>query len=1663
MKTARVVFGLIFTILFYLSAGAAPPDTLFYYPFDGNASDASGSGNHATVFGATLTDDRFGNPNSAYQFDGNDYLRSPFDFEHTFSVGDPYTVSLWFRHSALSGSLNFMFASHLGGSDHLILARPDGTIEVRTYGGSTGVSDSDSLNDGEWHHVVYGVNDSSGFFYVDGVEQADKPTIGVFNRGDTTYIGARTNNNPTDFYEGDIDDILLVEGALTASQIDSLFHVGGWPIAPVVGFNAYYSFSGNAQDESGNGNHLTVNGPQLTTDRFGNPDGAYRFNGTDENLDHVGERIFSQISYSVWMRADTFQTNPPGERRYLISTRTNGPAINHRNKRIGLYVEPDSTASLHFVPSDNSTTSIRVTSIGKLSPGVWHHLVGTWDSNEARLYVDGELDNSIAVGYGPFSFDSNDYMTIGGCGRGNSFAECYGLNLDFFDGDLDDILILDRALSQTEIDSIYHDGGWPIDTTSGGGGEGLVAYWPFDETSGGTAFDATGRGNDGSLVGDVSLGSAGLFGNAASFGSGDGRIAVPKHDDVNFDTQDFAILTWFRTSSTQPGVVFSTRNTSSCSQASGPTVTGSVSGHAVVTVRGNDNVKTSVVGTTTLNDGEWHYFGFTRASNQIFLYIDGVLVDSKTIGNNVDFTTVNDFWIGRSRYCLGEPFQGLMDDFRVYDRALFPSEIDSLFQLGQQQVIFEPLVAWYPLDGNAGDSSGNGNHGSLSGPVPIADRFGNVNAAYHFDGGGDVINMPDDPVFDIQGSLTLMAWVKPDNVAPSQKMGITGKGDSMHRNYDLFIRESGRPYFQINGLTEIDALGNTVLEAGKWYLLTGVYEKDQAIRLYVNGQLDAEVASTGTPSVSGSDFAIGCQGVGRCTNISVPFDGDIDDVRLYNIALNQTQVDSLYKAGCWASGIFPDSSLITEFALDGDGSDATGNGNDLITINNASFTDDRFCDPNAGLEFTGDSSFAMSAAADFLDCQDMGTVAFWFKLNELDPGRTLAAYATNATGASQYSFAISDNGKPALTYKFGGSTSSMEGNSVLKAAHWYHVAFVADGSNAVRLYLNGSEEAVTSILQGGADGSEWFADVNQVLDHDHYFMIGGLIRESGFEQGIDGVMDDVRIYNYPLSQNEIDALSDPVRGLVAYLRFDEVSGSTAFDSTCNDHDGTLMGDVGFAGADGVFGDAVIFGPGDGRIEVTKHDDVNFGTEDFTVLQWLNTTVEREAILFNTRNTSDCSQASGPTVGTRVTSNYAAGAVVRGSDGVKHALFGTTYLTDGAWHQVGLVRDGSQVYLYVDGVAEDSKTIAAGVDFTTTNDLWIGKTRYCTGAPYEGLMDDFRVYDIALSADVIDSLYGAGIPDSLVLFASRDAFIRQGKKSLNEGANPVMQVTDQEPNRALVAFETIPFPLSLVTKATLVLTIDPADPADKWKSGKPIDVHRLLIDWEEGNGRTFGLPEEDQTTGEGLGVTWRCAVDSQIANNQQDCESDWKGADDDIAANTAAGFMITDGLTGEVSWDVTQDLQNGAGFGWLIQKRAKTQTGHVRFYSREGAAAAGSLALAPKLIVDFREQGLPKSMAGGDEENAVPTAYNLSQNYPNPFNPSTSIRYALPENAKVTLTIYNVLGKKVKTLVSGDRAAGYHSVVWDGKNAAGQVVSSGVYVYRLEAGSFVQNRKMVLVK
>ena len=168
---------------------------------------------------------------------------------------------------------------------------------------------------------------------------------------------------------------------------------------------------------------------------------------------------------------------------------------------------------------------------------------------------------------------------------------------------------------------------------------------------------------------------------------------------------------------------------------------------------------------------------------------------------------------------------------------------------------------------------------------------------------------------------------------------------------------------------------------------------------------------------------------------------------------------------------------------------------------------------------------------------------------------------------------------------------------------------------------------------------------------------------------------------------------------------------------------------------------------------------------------------------------------------------------------------------------------------------------------------------------------------------------------------------------------------------------------------------------------------------------------------------------------------------------------------------TRDLDYAALFTPMIEIPAGSITGTMNFYVDP---VADNLEEGDEII---RLIGTIDGLEGGEVEIAIsdlgaakaviqtrPEAFSLADNFPNPFNPTTTIKYALPQAADVELTVYNVVGQPVRTLVAEYQSAGRYAVEWDATNDSGHSLSSGMYLYRLEAsGEFLEVKKMLLLR
>jgi hypothetical protein len=309
-------------------------------------------------------------------------------------------------------------------------------------------------------------------------------------------------------------------------------------------------------------------------------------------------------------------------------------------------------------------------------------------------------------------------------------------------------------------------------------------------------------------------------------------------------------------------------------------------------------------------------------------------------------------------------------------------------------------------------------------------------------------------------------------------------------------------------------MGSTTISANQWYHVAIVADGTSLLKIYLNGTLETAVLQQNETTADGSqwfadvtnvtanDHFISIGATSRGGGQETFFNGKIDDIRIYDHALSDVEVQHLY-------------GLVEYFPFSGNANDSSGNGHHG-TVHGASLTTDRSGAGSKAYSFNGTSDYIQTAADNALSTFHTGTVSFWFSTPTPATDGTILAYSTAGDFNSLFMFWIHLQ-KVTVQYKYPsqGYNPDVMGSTTISANQWYHVAIVADGTSLLKIYLNDTLE--TAVLQQNettADGSQWFADVTNVSAYDHFISIGALSRGGGQESFFNGKIDDIRIYHF---------------------------------------------------------------------------------------------------------------------------------------------------------------------------------------------------------------------------------------------------------------------------------------------------------------------------------------------------------------------------------------------------------------------------------------------------------------------------------------------------------------------------------------------------------------------
>ncbi len=211
----------------------------------------------------------------------------------------------------------------------------------------------------------------------------------------------------------------------------------------------------------------------------------------------------------------------------------------------------------------------------------------------------------------------------------------------------------------------------------------------------------------------------------------------------------------------------------------------------------------------------------------------------------------------------------------------------------------EGLMGYWPLDGNANDLSGNANHGFVSKPILTEDRFGNADSAYQFDGVNDRIVIPSSESLNPVDQLTISFWLKLNKTTSSWspiifKGGVQRLDGASNREYVVWLNKS--PFFSIYSAgddSEVHVLSSNTISSGEWIFYTAVIDRrNHAMKAYLNGELDTRTHDSYS-SFNNNDHELEFGGTGDGSDFR-PFNGVLDEVRLYNRALSDIEVLQLF-------------------------------------------------------------------------------------------------------------------------------------------------------------------------------------------------------------------------------------------------------------------------------------------------------------------------------------------------------------------------------------------------------------------------------------------------------------------------------------------------------------------------------------------------------------------------------------------------------------------------------------------------------------------------------------------------------------------------------------------------------------------------------------------------
>ena len=1351
-----------------LNTEESNPGPIAYWSFDdgqGQTAQDSGSNNLDGTLGANSSvasdDPTWASEdqcvlNKCLKFDGsNDFMTMGDQSELDFTTGD-FSISGWIRPASLTGDTNILRKGTYGSGGYTIWSSA-GELALYTHNGTSGADFSTTgavLTEDAWNHFAFSVDrDGTSRIVINGIDQATTGSIisgSINSSGSNLTIGQ--DNTSMNFLNGWVDEIKIFPTALSVESIQTQFTSG----ALAIGLHNQITLSRGLQgywkmdegtgtdiaDSSGNSLTGTATGLSWNTGKFGYAGGFtggeddYITMGDVLDLDHDGTHTISAWIYptSVTAAIDTIVS------KQNSSSPFNGWKLDHASNDLRFdYLTTNGTNQLLAVTTGNPITAANV----------WYHVVVTYKNKEVLFYVNGiNYPTTYTTNTLTSSTNNTIPLNIGNRNNGASLTED-------FNGNIDEVRVYSRTLSPAEINTLYRYAPAP------------VGYWKFDDGTGGTTIDYSGN----ELTGTLSNGPTwddGKMNSGIRFDGSDDYVVVT-HNNVLSVGNNLTLEAWIKPDSVSiDDQLFMHKGS-----------TGDWSARAYSLLLDQDEIYISYYNggwqsfaTTAANvvANQWTHVVYTRDGTTEKFYINGKLDTQGTVTQSMSDNALS-LTIGSMppSSAPSEKFDGVVDEVRIYNYAISADQVlqnlQGAGQLASGNKLPEPL-AYYSFDESQGQtvnntglggSSLNGTKGadsaaSTDDPTWKTKNNCKSNGCLSFDGGD--ITQHSNSGFDLPTEHTISAWIHPTSFPAtlSQILDSQTSPGVQNNQYNLYLNSNTgelRTYATANCTT------TETIELDTWSHVATTYSPG-SLNLFINGSLVLTCNQTKS-AVTTSLIRIG----GR-TTAQYPFNGFIDEVKIYNTALTADQIIQDMNAGgslnFGSTASSENSSLISGagnpptayWSFDEKQYDTCAGGTNDVCDKSSNGYDGAIMGSTPAPWIRGKSGSALSftsSATQYINAHSVvpaltsnseGTISYWFSRHTTGINKTMIYYGDSGTTNHLFRINFSSNNTIQILMK---STvdlfrATYDLGSLGSNNTWNQLTFTVS-STGNKLYVNGQPVTLT-YTSGNASSTGWFDDIS----NEDKFIIAGEDLSGTTSSTFDGKMDEVKVYSYALSPAQV--AYDYNRGRpLGHWQFDECNGSTLYDASGLQNNGTLT--IGGTGGQSVVGtcDTASSAWGNGNagrfnsaLSLDGTDDVaNLGNpgafqnfSQLTVSAWIKG--------------SSFPNSDTDVIISKDTSGFYFGVYdkklrFRSSDLTSDTTDGTTTLSNDTWYLATATWDGSNVRLYLDGKLE---TTEAGTGTIAENSLTIKVGSFDSSTlMFNGLIDDLRLYNYALGQDQIKKL------------------------------------------------------------------------------------------------------------------------------------------------------------------------------------------------------------------------------------------------------------------------------------------------------------------------------------